>query len=101
MIVMFGILALGIYAIAAMLFGFIANFAFKHSTPARRAAYAAATLGILLTIPALVAVTGAGNGAVSVISVLVGTAIFIALAFPFALVVTRRGQVDADPGTFD
>ena len=101
MLVMFGIIALGIYAIAAMVFGFVANFVFRHNTPVRRAAYAAAALGMLLTIPAMVAVIDAGNRVVSVISLLVGTAIFAALAFPFALVVTRRGQVNADPGTFD
>lgn len=96
-----GLLALGFLAGLAMLFGLIANFAFKRSSPGRRAAYAAGAMGVLLTIPAFVALIDAGDGLVPILSVAVGTVILSALAFPLALVVTRRKKADVDKSVFD
>jgi uncharacterized membrane protein len=101
MAIVSGVLALAFLAGLAMLFGFIANFAFKRSSPVRRAAYAATTLAVLLTIPAFAALIGAGADILPIIAVAVGTALFAALAFPLALVVTKRKPVEPDPTVFD
>jgi uncharacterized membrane protein len=101
MAIVSGILTLAFLAGLAMLFGFIANFAFKRSSPARRAAYAAAALGVLLTIPAFAALIGTGAGLLPIIAVGVGTVIFAALAFPLALVVTKRKPLEPDHNVFD
>jgi hypothetical protein len=101
MAIVTGILTLAFLAGLAMLFGFIANFAFKRSSPARRAAYAAAALGVLLTIPAFAALIGSGADAFPIIAVAVGTVLFSALAFPLALLVTKRKLVGPDHSVFD
>jgi uncharacterized membrane protein len=101
MAIMSGMMTLAFLASLAMLFGFIANFAFKRSSPARRAAYAAAALGVLLTIPAFAALIGSGADLLPIISVAVGTALFTALAFPLALIVTKRKPVEPDQDVFD
>lgn len=95
------ILALGFLGGLAMLFGVIANIALKRHSPARRAALAAVTLGVLVTIPAFVALIDAGEGAVPILSVAVATVILSALAFPLALVVTRRKAAEPDRSVFD
>lgn len=96
-----GLLVLAFLAGLAMLFGLIANFAFKRSSPGRRAAYAAGAMGVLLTIPAFVALINAGAGMVPILSVAVGTAILTALAFPLALIVTKRKAAEVDKSVFD
>ncbi|MCZ8136426.1 MAG: hypothetical protein O9266_08985 [Porphyrobacter sp.] len=101
MAIVSGIFTLAFLAGLAMLFGFIANHAFKRRSPARRAGYAAVALGVLLTIPAFVALIGSGAGLLPIIAVAVGTAIFAALAFPLALVVTKRKPAEPDQSVFD
>ncbi len=101
MAVVSGIFTLAFLAGLAMLFGFIANFAFKRSFPARRAGYAAGALGVLLTIPAFVALIGSGADLLPIIAVGVGTVIFAALAFPLALVVTKRKPAEPCQSVFD
>ncbi|MET4132241.1 bacteriorhodopsin [Porphyrobacter sp. MBR-155] len=90
-----------VFAGLALLFGFIANFAFKRSSPARRALYAAATLGVLITIPAYAALIDEGAEIVSIVGVAVATAILSAVAFPLALVMTRRKPAQPDYSVFD
>ena len=85
----------------ALLFGFIANFAFKRRSPARRAAYAAVAVGLLVTLPAYVAVAQTNAEIVSYVGVAVATALLSALAFPLAFVVTKRKPLDVDPTVFD
>ena len=85
----------------ALLFGFIANFAFKRRSPARRAAYAAVAVGLLVTLPAYVALARAGAEIVAFVGVAVATALLSALAFPLALVVTRRKPLEPDPTVFE
>lgn len=101
MAIVSGIVLLAFLAGLAMLFGFIANVGFKRSSPARRAGYAAAALGVLMTLPAYVALAAAGAAVVSYVGVAVGTALLSALAFPIALVVTRRKPVEPDHSVFD
>ncbi|MFN3862887.1 MAG: hypothetical protein ACK4RT_01265 [Erythrobacter sp.] len=95
------IFSLAFRAILAMLFGFIANHAFKHRLPARRAGYAAAALGVLLTILAFGALVGWGAGLLAIIAVGVGTVIGAALALPLALAVTKRMSAEPDQSVFD
>jgi len=85
----------------ALLFGFIANYAFKRRSPARRAAYAAGGVGLLVTLPAYVALAQANSAIVAFVGVAVATALLSALAFPLALVVTRRKPLEPDPTVFD
>ena len=85
----------------ALLFGFIANFAFKRRSPARRAAYAAVAVGLLVTFPAYVALARANAEIVAYVGVAVATVLLSALAFPLALVVTKRKPLDVDPTVFD
>lgn len=101
MVVMFAILGLVFLAGMALLFGFIANYAFKRSSPARRAAYAAGAAGVLLTLPAYFALGSAGAALVSFVGVMVGTAILSAIAFPLALVMTKRKPIEPDHTVFD
>lgn len=101
MAIVSGFFSLAFLAGLAMLFGFIANHAFKRSSPARRAAYAAAGLGVLITTPAFVALIGSGAELLPIIAVGVGTVILAALAFPLALVVTKRKPVEPDQSVFD
>lgn len=96
-----GLVTLVILAGLAMLFGLIANFVFKRSSPAKRAAYAALALGVLLTFPAYAALLSVGSTSVSIVAVLVGTVILSALAFPLALIITRRKPAPADQSVFD
>jgi hypothetical protein len=84
-----------------MLFGFIANHAFKRSSPARRAGYASAAASVLLTMPAFVALIGSGADFLPIIAVGVGTVIFAALSFPLALIVTKRKPAEPDSSVFD
>lgn len=101
MTILLMILTLGFYAGLAMLFGFIANFSFKRSSPVQRAAYVAMALGALLTIPAFAAVARSSNNLVAVLAVMVGTVLLAALAFPPALFVTRRRPVEPDHDAFN
>ena len=101
MVVMFAILGLVFLAGMALLFGFIANYAFKRSSPARRAAYAAGAAGVLLTLPAYVALGSAGAELVSFVGVMVGTAILSAIACPLALIMTKRKPIEPDHTVFD
>lgn len=101
MAIISGILALAFFAGLALLFGFIANLAFKRSSPGRRAAYAASSLGVLVTVPAYVALIGVGAELVSIIGVAVGTVILSAMAFPLALAMTRRKPAKPDHSVFD
>jgi hypothetical protein len=101
MAIVSGIVLLPLLAGLALLFGFIANHAFKRSSPARRAGYAAAALGVLMTLPAYAALAAAGAAVVAYVGVAVGTALFSALAFPLALIVTKRKPVEPGPEVFD
>lgn len=95
------IMALGFVAGLALLFGFIANRLFRTASPNRRAAIAAIAVAVLLTIPAYVALLGAGAPLVSIVAIMVGTLIMAAMCFPVALAMTRRQPGPADPETFD
>ena len=101
MAIMSALITLLVLAGLALLFGLMANFVFKRSSPVRRAAYAAAALAILLSIPAYVALLSAEAPAVSLAAIAVGTAILFALAFPLALLITRRKPAPADQSVFD
>jgi uncharacterized membrane protein len=94
-------LALGVVALLALLFGFIANRLFATLSPNRRAAIAAIALAVLLTIPAYAALLGDGAPLVSLVAVLVGTLLLAAVSFPIALIQTRKRAGPADPRTFD
>lgn len=101
MVVMFAILGLGFLAGAALLFGFTANFAFKRSSPSRRACYSGCAAGVLFTLPAYAALVSAGSGLVAFVGVAVGTAILSAIAFPLALIMTKRKPFEPDQSVFD
>ncbi|MFM7377057.1 MAG: hypothetical protein ACKO1O_02820 [Erythrobacter sp.] len=85
----------------ALLFGFIANYAFKRRSTARRAAYAAVGTGLLVTLPAYVALARADAEIVAYVGVAVATTLLSALAFPLAFMVTKRKPLDPDPTVFD
>lgn len=95
------VLALGVMALLALLFGFIANRLFPARSANRRAAIAAIGLAGLLTLPAYVALLSDGAPLVSLVAVLVGTLVMAAVAFPIALIQTRKQAGPADPRTFD
>lgn len=101
MVVMFAVLGLACLAGMALLIGFIANYAFRRSTPNRCASYAAVAVGVLFTFPAYAALVEAGAELVSFVGAAVGTAILSALAFPLALIITKRKPVEPDPSVFD
>jgi hypothetical protein len=63
--------------------------------------HAAAALGVLLTIPAFVALIGSGAELLPIIAVGVGPIILAALAFPLALIVTKRKPAEPDQSVFD
>ncbi|MXO71535.1 hypothetical protein [Alteraurantiacibacter buctensis] len=94
-------LALGVVALLALLFGFIANRLFPARSANRRAGIGAITLAVLMTLPAYVALIGDGAPLVSLVAVLVGTLVMAAVAFPIALIITRKQAGPADPRTFD
>ena len=98
---MIWLVSLVVVAVMALLFGFIANFAFKRCSPARRAAYAAVGVGLLVTLPAYVALAQANAEIVAYVALAVGTTLLSGLAFPLAFVVTKRKPLDADPTVFD
>lgn len=85
----------------ALLFGFIANYAFKRRSPARRAAYAAVAVGLLVTLPAYVALAQASAEIVAFVGVAVAMVLLSALAFPLAFLVTRRKPLEPDPTVFE
>lgn len=101
MAIVSGILTLAFLVGLAMLFGWIANHAFKRSSARRRAAYAAGALGVLLTIPAFAALIGSGAPMLPIVSVAVGTVLLSALAYPLALVMTKRQPEGPDHKVFD
>ena len=98
-----GYLVLGLcfVLVLAALFGFIANRILKRSSPEKRAGIASAGVGILITIPAFVALLSGGVPIVAIAAVAVVTVVFAAVSFPVALYVTRKKPAEVNPATFD
>jgi hypothetical protein len=85
----------------AYLFGFIANHLARSKPHQTRALYAGIALGVLLTIPAFVALLTGGAPILPIVSVGVGGVIFAALAYPIALQATKKRPLDQPENEFE